>query len=178
MSNEAALKLGARRAKEAISRHILNAVLAPMADAALDFVVRKRIVDGHNMTGNTINAYVVGVFVRGKLAYRRGSWEDIPAPLTHKVYSYQPGRMRWDGEVQYSRFPTKGVAQHNGATEPDRAIAFINSYQANPNGWSLVVANGVEYASYEEAVYEADTLTGSYDDFKFNHALHFKPMVD
>lgn len=178
MSNADVLQLGSRRAKEMIARHVLNKILVPMADAALDFVVQKRIHDGHNMTGNTINSYVVGVFVKGKLVYRRGSWESIPKPLTHKVYRYQPGRMRWDGEEQHSMFPTKGTAPHNGTTEPERAIAFINSYQASPKGWTLVVANGVEYATYEENVYDADTLTGAYEDFRFTHAFHFNPMSD
>ena len=178
MSNAAALQRGSQMAKDMIARHMLNEILVPMADAALDYVVQKRIHDGHNMTGNTINSYVVGVFVKGKLVYRRGSWESIPRPLTHKVYRYQPGRMRWDGEEQHSMFPTRGTAPHNGTTEPERAIAFINSYQASPKGWTLVVANGVEYATYEENVYDADTLTGAYEDFKFTHALHFKPMPD
>ncbi len=178
MSNAAVLRRGSQMAKDMIARHVLNNILVPMADAALDFVVRKRIRDGHNMTGNTINSYVVGVFVKGKLVYQRGSWESIPKPLTHKVYRYQPGRQRWDGEIQASMFPTKGTAPHNGATEPERAIAFIRSYQASTKGWTLVVANGIEYATYEENVYGADTLTEAYDDFKFTHALHFKPMPD
>ena len=113
-----------------------------------------------------------------KLAYMRGSWESVPRPLTHKVYRYQPGRQRWDGDIQHSMFPTRGVAEHNGSTEPERAIAFITSYKANPNGWAIVVANGVEYGSYEENVYNADTLTGAFEDFKFTHQFHFKPIPD
>lgn len=178
MSNAAALQLGSRRAKEIIARHVLNKILVPMADAALKFALDKRIHDGHNMTGNTVNSYVVGVFVKGKLVYMRGSWESIPKPLTHKVYFYHAGRMRWDGEEQYANFPTRGTAPHNGTTEPERAIAFIKSYQANPKGWAVVVANGVEYGTYEENVYAADTLTGAYEDFKFTHAMHFEPIPD
>lgn len=178
MDNSVALQRGTQMAKDMIARHVLNTILVPMANAALDYVVQKRTHDGHNMTGNTINSYVVGAFVKGKLAYMRGSWESIPGPLTHKVYSYQPGRIRWDGEDQNYRFPTRGTAQHNGSTEPERAIAFIRSYQASPKGWTIVVANGVEYGTYEENVYGADTLTGSFTDFKMTHMLHFKPMPD
>lgn len=176
-TNADALSLGTRRAKDIIARHILNSVLVPMADAALDYALNKRIQDGHNMTGNTVNSYVVGVFVKGKLAYMRGSWESIPKPLTHKVYHYQVDRLRWDGERQVHLFKDNSV-QHNGSTEPDRAIAFIRSYQANPKGWTLVVSNGIEYASYEEVTYGADTLTGSYDDFQMTHDMHFKPIRD
>lgn len=178
MDNSAALKTGTQRAKDIIARQMLNAILIPMADNALDFALRKRISDGHNMTGNTVNSYVVGVFVNGQLTYRRGSWESIPKPLTHKVYRYQAGRQRWDGETQHSNFPTKGTAPHNGATEPERAIAFINSYKASPKGWTIVVANGVEYAEFEEKVYAADTLTGAFLDFQFTHSMHFKPLPD
>lgn len=177
MSNAAALQKGTAKAKKLIEEHIVNQILVPMANDMLDYVVKKRIADGHNMTGNTINSYVVGVFVKGKLTYMRGSWESIPRPLTHKVYRYQPGRMRWDGEEQHSMFPTRGTAQHNGSTEPERAIAFIQSYQANPNGWAVVIANGIEYATYEENVYAADTMTGSVDYFKVYHSLFFKPIA-
>ncbi len=171
--------MGSQRAKEIIARHVLNEILVPMANDALDYVVRKRIADGHNMTGNTINSYVVGVFVNGKLAYQRGSWESVPRPLTHKVSRYQPGRQRWDGELQEHPFPTKGkVFPHNGTTEPERAIAFIRSYQASPKGWTLVIANGIEYAEFQENVYAADTLTGSIDYFKLNHQQFFKPIPD
>lgn len=176
--NTAALRAGTAKAKKLIEDHIVNQILIPMANDMLDHVVKKRISDSHNMTGNTINSYVVGVFVKGRLNYMRGSWESIPRPLTHKVYRYQPGRQRWDGEVQEHMFPTRGTAPHNGAREPDRAIAFINSYQASPNGWTVVIANGVEYATYEENVYGADTLTGSIDYFKVNCNSFFKPIPD
>lgn len=176
--NTAALRAGTAKAKKLIEDHIVNQILIPMANDMLDYVVKKRISDSHNMTGNTINSYVVGVFVKGRLNYMRGSWESIPRPLTHKVYRYQPGRQRWDGEVQEHMFPTRGTAPHNGAREPDRAIAFINSYQASPNGWTVVIANGIEYATYEENVYGADTLTGSIDYFKVNCNSFFKPIPD
>lgn len=178
MNNAAALKAGTAKAKKLIEEHIVNQILVPTADDLLAYVVDKRIHDGHNMTGNTINAYVVGVFVRGKLAYMKGSWESIPGPLIHKVYRYRAGNMRWDGDEQFSNFPTKGAAPHNGATEPDRAIAFIKSYQANPKGYVLVVANGIEYATFEENVYDADTLTGSYDYFQMYHSMHFNPLPE
>lgn len=176
--NTAALRAGTAKAKKLIEDHIVNQILIPMANDMLDYAVKKRISDSHNMTGNTINSYVVGVFVKGRLNYMRGSWESIPRPLTHKVYRYQPGRQRWDGEVQEHMFPTRGTAPHNGAREPDRAIAFINSYQASPNGWTVVIANGIEYATYEENVYGADTLTGSIDYFKVNCNSFFKPIPD
>lgn len=176
--NTAALRAGTAKAKKLIEDHIVNQILIPMANDMLDYVVKKRISDSHNMTGNTINSYVVGVFVKGRLNYMRGSWESIPRPLTHKVYRYQPGRQRWDGEVQEHMFPTRGTAPHNGAREPDRAIAFIDSYQASPNGWTVVIANGIEYATYEENVYGADTLTGSIDYFKVNCNSFFKPIPD
>ena len=178
MGNESELRVGTQRAKDIVARHILNKILVPMADAALKTAVDRRIEMGHNMTGNTVNSYVVGVFVKGHLAYMRGSWESVPKPLTHKVVRYQPGRQRWDGDIQEHPFPTRGVVGHNGATEPDRAIAFINSYQANPNAWVLVVANGIEYATFEENVYNADALTGASEDFKFTHQLHFNPLPD
>lgn len=179
MDNSAVLKAGTAKAKRLIEDHIVNQILIPMANDMLDYVVRKRIADGHNMTGNTINSYVAGVFSKGKLVYQRGSWESIPRPLTHKVSRFQPGRQRWDGEIQEHPFPSKkGAAPHNGTTEPERAIAFIQSYQANPNGWAVVIANGIEYAEFQENAYNADTLTGSIDYFKMDPSRFFNPIPD
>lgn len=176
MSNADVLKAGTAKAKKMIEEHIVNQILIPTANDMLAYVVEKRSLDGHNMTGNTINSYVVGVFAGKNLVYMKGSWEDVPQPLTHKVYFYHAGRQRWDGEVQKGNFPTKGAVNTNGKTEPDRTIAFIQSYQANPKGFTLVVANGIEYATFEENVYGADTLTESLEYFNMYHSMHFKPI--
>ena len=179
MDNSATLRQGSQIARDLIARHLLNTILVPMANDALAYAVNKRIGDGHNMTGNTVNSYVVGVFVKGRLAYMRGSWESIPRPLRRKLNAgqlFHAGQQRWDEETQKHTFTAE--ISTNGTTEPERAIAFIRSYQANPKGWTIVVANGVEYVTYEENVYDADTLTGAYEDFKFTHQLHFNPLPD
>lgn len=177
MDNRDILTQGTKTAKKLIEEDIINRILIPTANEILDYVVQKRIHAGHNMTGNTINAYVVGVFAKGNLVYMRGSWESVPAPLKHKVYKYWAGDQRWDGETQEHDFPTKGVAQHNGTKEPDRAISFIKSYNSPSDRYVLVVANGIEYATFEENVYGADTLTGTLDYFKLNHSMFFKPIT-
>lgn len=175
MDNTEALRKGTAKAKGIIRDHALNTILIPFANGALDYITQRRISEGHNMTGNTVNAYVVGVFEKGKLIYMRGSWESIPKPLTRKVYVYSPGRQRWDGETQEHKFPTQGVVSHNGATEPDRAIAFIQGFQASSKGWTVVVANGIEYASFEENTYGADVLTGSIDYLQMFAPQFIKP---
>lgn len=185
MSNSAALALGSARAREIIARHILNSILVPLADDALDYATRLRIKEGHNMTGNTVNAYAVGVYVKGKLAYVATSAGRVPKPLRAKLTkgskpkrttAYFAGEMRWEGEEQLRTFMAE--VQTNNATEADRSVKFLREYQANPGGWALVVCNGVEYADYQENLMQIDTLTGSFEDFRYSHLLHFKPIPD
>lgn len=179
MDNSGALSLGAERAKNIIARHTLNKVLVPMAESALQFAVNKRIRDGHNMTGNTVNAYAVGAFVKGRLVYMRGSWQSIPRPLRNKLHAgqrFRAGSQRWDEEIQGKTFKAK--VDTSGHTEPEKALEFIQSYQAPTDQWSIVVCNGVEYASYQEAAMGIDTLTEAYNDFSFSHRLHFTPIPD
>lgn len=160
--NSAILRHGNRLAKETIAKHVLNSILVPIANELIVWATNLRVGMGHNMTGNTVNSYAAGVYVDGHLAYMRGSWEDVPSPLTRKLNFRQrflTSWQRWDGSVQEQTF--KGKVPTNGAIEPDRCIAFLNGYQSHLK-WEIVVCNGVEYASYQEQIMNIDTLTQSY----------------
>ncbi|MDE7411185.1 MAG: hypothetical protein K2M94_04015, partial [Paramuribaculum sp.] len=69
MSNADALQLGTRRAKEMIARHVLNQILVPVAKELIRDATQGRIYFGHNMTGNTINSYAVGAYVKDALVH-------------------------------------------------------------------------------------------------------------
>lgn len=179
MDNTLALQHGNRYAKELIARHILNKILVPMAKCLIEYATKHRINLEHNMTGNTVNSYAVGIYVNGRLVYIQTSSQGIPNPLRRKLnkgQKYLPNTQRWDGELQANPFTAE--VSTNGSTEPDRCMAFLQSYQPSPNGWTLVMCNGVEYAVYQESVLGVDVMTDSYNEAQFSHLTFFQPMPE
>lgn len=179
MDNTAALKMGERRAKEIIARHVLNSILVPAAKGIIQDAVQGRITLGHNMTGNTVNAYAVGVYVKGQLVHIETSSGSIPRPLRRKLSRgerFYAGSQRWDGDIQVFTFTAQ--VSTNGTMEAERSIAFLQSYKPSPNGWALVVCNGVEYGTHQENVMNIDVLTANFDYTKMFMPSMFKPMPD
>lgn len=179
MSNAAALQRGSQMAKDIIARHMLNVTLVPAAKEFIQAATQGRIFAGHNMTGNTVNSYAVGVYVKGQLVHMETSAGSIPRPLRSKLgkgQRFYAGSQRWDEEVQEHTFTAQ--VGSNGATEAERSIAFLQSYKPSPNGWVLVVCNGVEYATYQENEMQIDVLTSSFDYAKMFMPSMFKPLPD
>lgn len=178
MGNDLTLQFGAKQAQEAINRHILNKIMVPLAKDLLQRAIESRI-QVNNMTGNTINSYAVGIYVKGQLVWIETSAGSIPRPLRHKLNAgqkYYAGQIRWDGEEQEHTFTAK--VSTNGTTEAERSIALLKEYQASSNSWTLVVCNGVEYATYEEQILNDDTLTGSFLESQADFASHLTVMTD
>ena len=179
MSNAAALQRGSQMAKDIIARHMLNVILVPAAKEIIQAATQGRIFAGHNMTGNTVNSYAVGVYVKGQLVHIETSAGSIPRPLRSKLgkgQRFYAGSQRWDEEVQEHTFTAQ--AGSNGATEAERSIAFLQSHKPSPNGWVLVVCNGVEYATYQENEMQIDVLTSSFDYAKMFMPSMLKPLPD
>lgn len=163
MDNTAALRKGAADAKEIIAFHIYI-ILVSAAKKLLEDATNGRIFLGHNMTGNTVNSYAVGVYSKGELVFTMTSSQGISKPLQRKLglgQKFHRGRQRWDGEIQKRTF--KASVATNGSTEAERSIAFIQSYNAPKDGYALVVCNGVEYAEYQESVRNIDVLTSNFN---------------
>lgn len=178
MDNADALQLGSRRAKEKIARHVLNQILVPVAKGLIQDATEGRIYFGHNMTGNTINAYAVGVYVNGALVHIETSYGSIPNPLRRKLgrgQRFYAGSQRWDGEVQENTFTAQMGT--NGSMEAERSIAFLKAYKPDLD-WALTVCNGVEYATYQENEMNIDVLTSNFDYAKMFALSMFKPMTD
>lgn len=179
MDNSAALKAGSQRAREIIARHVLNAILVPVAKNLIQDAMQGRISIGHNMTGNTVNSYAVGIYVKGQLVHVETSSGSIPRPLRRKLgrgERFYAGSQRWDGDIQQSTF-TASIST-NGTTEAERSIAFLQSYRPSSKGWTLVVCDGVEYASFQENEMNIDVLTSSFDYAKMFLPSMFKPLSD
>lgn len=177
MNNAAALQAGTAKAKKLIEEHIVNQILIPMAKGLIRVATEGRVSLGHNMTGNTVNSYAAGVYIKGSLVLIETSAGSIPNPLRRKLGRGQrffAGSQRWDGEVQEHTFTAK--VGSNGTMEAERSIAFLQSYQAKPQGWELVVCNGVEYATFQENEMNIDTLTANFDYAKMFIPSMFKPM--
>lgn len=179
MSNETALRAGSQRTREIIARHILNTILVPAAKGIIKDASQGRISIGHNMTGNTVNSYAVGIYVKGQLVHIETSSGSIPRPLRRKLSKgerFYAGSQRWDGDIQQGTFTAQ--ISTNGTTEAERSIAFLQSYKPSPNGWSLVVCNGVEYATYQENEMQIDVLTANFDYAKMFMPTMFHPIPD
>ena len=179
MDNSAALQMGTRRAKEIMARHVLNQILIPAAKELIQDAAQGRIRLGHNMTGNTVNSYAVGVYVKGQLVHIETSSKSISRPLRRKLgkgQKFYAGSQRWDGEMQEHTFTAE--VSTNGTTEAERSIAFIQSYKASDKGWELVVCNGVEYGTFQENQMQIDVLTASFDNAKMFLPAMFKPLPD
>lgn len=178
MSNAAALQMGSQRAKEIIARHVLNGILIPASKELIHAATQGRIFAGHNMTGNTINSYAVGVYVSGQLVHIGTSSGSIPHPLRRKLGKgerFYAGSQRWDGETQEHTFTAK--VSTNGTTEAERSIAFLQSYKPSADGWALVMCNGVEYATYQENEMQIDVLTANFDYARMFLPSMFKPIA-
>lgn len=179
MNNEAALRAGTAKAKRLIEEHILNQILIPAAKELITDATSGRIALGHNMTGNTVNAYAAGVYSNGTLVQIETSSGSIPGPLRGKLRKGQrfyPGDQRWDGEIQEHMFIAQ--VQTNGSTEAERSIAFLQSHKPTPKGYALVVCNGVEYATFQENMMNIDVLTASFDYAQMFAPSMFHPMSD
>lgn len=179
MSNASALRRGSQMAKDMIARHVLNVILVPAAKELIKDATQGRISIGHNMTGNTVNSYAVGVYVKGQLVHIETPSGSIPRPLRRKLgrgERFYVGSQRWDGDVQQSTF-TAPIST-NGTMEAERSIAFLQFYKPSPKGWALVVCNGAEYATYQENEMNIDVLTSNFDYAKMFMPSMFKPMPD
>lgn len=179
MNNAAALKAGTAKAKKLIEAHILNQILIPTAKGLIQAAVEGRMSLGHNMTGNTINSYAAGVYENGVLVHIETSAGSIPNPLRRKLgrgQRFYAGSQRWDGETQEHTFTAK--AGSNGTMEAERSIAFLQSHKPSPNGFALVVCNGVEYATYQENEMNIDVLTANFDYAKMFTPSMFKPLPE
>lgn len=178
MDNSAALRKGTAKAKAIIDNH-LYLLLTDAAKKILENATNGRIFLGHNMTGNTVNSYAVGVYKRGVLDFMMTSSQGIPKPLRRKLgkgQRFYAGSQRWDGDMQEHTFTAQ--VGTNGTMEAERSIAFLQSYKPSPNGWSLVVCNGVEYATFQESMMDIDVLTANFDYAKMFVPSMFKPIPD
>lgn len=176
MNNAAELQRGTAKARAIIDDYIYL-LFTSAAKNLLEDATNGRINLGHNMTGNTVNAYAVGVYHKDKLVFMTTSSQGIPKPLRRKLgkgQRYYAGQQRWDGDIQGNTFTAQ--VDTNGSMEAQRSIAFLQSYKPQTKDWTIVVCNGVEYAAYQESAMQIDVLTSNFDYAKMFAPTMFKPL--
>ena len=175
--NSAALRAGTAKLKQVISKHISGCLFNAL-DRLVQMAADRRAHAGHNMTGNTVNAYAGGLFVEGRLT-------DLVVcnaghgPVRVKLRAgekFVAGAKRWDGDTQEGTYTAE--VDTDATKEPSAAISFIESYKAQPKGWVIVVANGVEYATFQETSKGIDVLTANYAKAETIIFSAFKPIPD
>lgn len=174
MSNAAALRAGTAKAKQLMEDHMVNQILIPILGKLVDSATRGREGDS-NMTGNTVNSYGGALYVRGQL---RNLYipDYVEPPLRGKLKSedvFKAGSPRWDNSQQEHNF--RGSGNDNSA-EPDAIKRFLSSYQPQSDRYEIVIANGVDYAVFQETQLKLDVLTGNFDFAKTFVPTMFKPM--
>lgn len=176
MSNAAALKAGAAKAKQLIEDHMVNKILIPILGKLVDSATQGREGDS-NMTGNTVNSYGGALYVRGQL---RNLYipDYVEPPLRGKLKDgdvFEKDRPRWDGSAQAKSFSGSG---NDNSVEPNAIKQFLNSYKPQSSGYEIVIANGVDYAVFQETQLKLDVLTGNFDYAKTYAPSMFKPIPD
>ena len=178
MSNVAALRKGTARAKKIIQGHMtvnLQYALDELVETAMRI---RREQTRHNMTGNTVNSYAGGLFIDGQLkAISLG--QPGRSPLRKKLREgekFRAGKTRWDGDIQQRTFTAQ--IDTDARTEAAASIDFIKSYKPKDKGFAIVVCDGVEYATYQENVYNIDVLTGSFGGAAAILSKNFKPLPE
>ena len=129
------------------------------------------------MTGNTANSYGGALFVKGSLKHLY--LPDIAkSPLMGKIKAgkvFEKGWQRWDDNEQKHSFSGSGT---DDSVEPNAIRKFLTGYRSQSKGYEVVIANGVEYASYQETQLKLDVLTANFDYAKIFIPSMFQPMPD
>ena len=175
MDNVSIIKGSRAKLRQMISGHLVTAILIPMAKELKEDAEQKRISEGHNMTGNTVNEYACAVFVDGSRVW--DSFSNMIRPLRTKLHirqRFRAGSQRWDGEIQGKTF--KAPVETSGQRAPDKVYSFLGGYKAIAKGWEVVVCNAVEYASYQETEMGIDVLTSNFNYAQIAHHSFFKPL--
>ncbi len=150
---------------------IENALVDSLVDAAYKLLVQAETnKEYHNLTGNTLTSYMVGVYVDGDLRRIVTMYDadiGIDRPKRGKLY-----RGNGSGTVYVEDYDTGKfihVKKYN-LMDTDRDYGentsrrFLVGYEAPKNKVCLVMCTGTEYSEFIESVKRLDVLTQTYQD--------------
>lgn len=164
-TNTKALNNGFKKFKKLMDAQIMEILTNASYKLLVDAEFSKEF---HNLTGNTITSYMVGIFKRGKLA-RTVALKDmdrLPNPTRRKL-SY-----RKDGVVIVEEYMTgrDRVVMLNELVETDKmygyttAKRFLIGYKPEVyKGYGIVMCTGTEYSGYLEDVIGLNVLTETFE---------------
>ena len=157
--NRAALDRGFDKARGIIRNKMLRALMGVELSLAVE--AQNRYIPEKSFTGNTWTGTAVGAYADGKLVYYKTTKDLGMQPPVHR-------KLRLD-EVVHLKSDylgrdrvIRGSIDTDGGTSEEDAVKFLNRYSPKSK-YSVVVANGSEYAEYVESVLDGDVITGTYN---------------
>ena len=147
---------------------IVQTLTDSLVEAAYELLVKAESnKEYHNLTGNTLTSYMVGIYVSGRLSKIVTMYDaaDIERPKRGKLYrgsgkgvvyveDYDSGR--W---VHVRKSNLIDTDKDYGENTSRR---FLQSYKANKNHIGLVMCTGTEYSEFLEHVKRLDVLTNTF----------------
>lgn len=161
------------KAKKRLKNILTAQMLECLTDAAYSLLVNAETSkEYHNLTGNTLTSYMVGIYENGKLRRIVSMYQAdaLSKPTSKKlsrgsgkgvimVEDYDSGRI-----IPVKRYKLLDTDEGYGY---DTSKSFLFSYKPSvQKGFSLVMCTGTEYSEYLESVKGLNTLT---ETFQISH---------
>ena len=148
--NAARFDLGISMAKKIIDTKILEYITSSAMDMLVDAEIQKEY---HNLTGNTLTSYSVGIYKDSSLLriINISEVDDLKSPTSKKlgrkngictIEDYDTGSVV--GVRANSFLDTDGDYGYNTASN------FLKSYSPPVKGWTAVMCTGTEYSDFLE----------------------------
>ena len=169
--NAKVLDNGFARGIEIIQDYLVNSLIKSVRQL-LDELPRKKGYFG--FTGQTQTSYMGGIYINGNLRYIIGQQVWIVRPRRGKVPK---------GKNVFLRYPYEGeeraVRGEVDITNPSgrqTSLNFLQSYNAQQKGLTVVITTGTEYSEFLETIKGMDVLTRTFMDAPKVLNSNWKPI--
>lgn len=169
--NAKVLDNGFAKGLEIIQDYLVNSLIKSVKQL-LDELPRKKGYFG--FTGQTQTSYMGGIYINGNLRYIIGQ----------QVWTVRPRRGKIPkGKNVFLRYPYEGeeraVRGEVDITNPSgrqTSLNFLQSYNAQQKGLTVVITTGTEYSEFLETVKGMDVLTRTFMDAPKVLNSNWKPI--
>lgn len=169
--NAKVLDNGFARGIEIIQDYLVNSLIKSVRQL-LDELPRKKGYFG--FTGQTQTSYMGGIYINGNLRYIIGQ----------QVWTVRPRRGKVPkGKNVFLRYPYEGeeraVRGEVDITNPSgrqTSLNFLQSYNAQQKGLTVVITTGTEYSEFLETIKGMDVLTRTFMDAPKVLNSNWKPI--
>lgn len=169
--NAKVLDNGFAKGLEIIQDYLVNSLIKSVRQL-LDELPRKKGYFG--FTGQTQTSYMGGIYINGNLRYIIGQ----------QVWTVRPRRGKVPkGKNVFLRYPYEGeeraVRGEVDITNPSgrqTSLNFLQSYNAQQKGLTVVITTGTEYSEFLETIKGMDVLTRTFMDAPKVLNSNWKPI--